>query len=841
MLKYKTRKVFSFLIASTIIIFSPTLANSKEIKKIDNKQKIEEVEANDNILKSYYMSPPKEIIKMVDNKKTPSIITSPNNKFTLFIESPTIHHNIQNLLKRQLRLAGLKIDPQSRDLSRLHYFTAIKIKNLSNNDYAEIIGIPPNAKINYVSWSPDSNNIAFTITNNNSVNLWIADVKTRKAHELNKLRLNAIIGKPYLWLSDSKDVLCTSVPDSIGEEPKEKIPANKPLIQESLGKKLKLTVYENLLQNTYDEDLFTYYFTSQLVRISMNGSIKKIGDKDVYFNVDPSPDKKYLIVEKILKPYSYTVPINYFKRKIQLLYIDGNFIKNETYLPLRDKRDLDAKNYSKLPRDYKWRADAPSTLYWAQKDKNHDVVYSLKAPFKDKPSVMLSFDDHFDNIIWGDNKVALAFEETKFNKNTKIWLFPPDFPDFKPKLLLEKSNADKYNDHGNPITSTSKYGTQVLLKDDKNFSIYFSGLGASEEGNKPFIDKLDLKSTKIQRLWQSKAPYYEEPIKIIDQNDLTFITRLESSNKQPNYYIRNLAKNKIVQITNFDHPYPEFKNIKRELIKYKREDGVLLSANLYLPANYTKGKGRLPVLMWSYPKEYDNVKFAGQITTSPYSFITIKPTSPIAFVSQGYAVLDNPSMPIIAEGKGRPNDTYIKQLILNAKAAVDKVVSMGIADPNRIAIGGHSYGAFMAANLLAHTDLFCAGISRSGAYNRTLTPFGFQNEFRTLWEQPQLYYEMSPFNYADKIKDPLLLIHGMNDDNAGTNPIQSQNMFNALNKLGTKVRFVMLPNEEHHYQARESIFHMLWEMNEWLEKYVKNNTTIRREPSSYTKNKDVVK
>lgn len=817
---FKNRKVFSFILASIIIAFSPAISQAKDLSKDVSKEKIEKKDSNST--STHYMLPPKEMIKIVDAKNTPLINLSPNNEWVLLLD-PNKNLTMEELVKRELRLAGTKINPETSFLSRSNFYTSIKIKNLTKGDYVNISGIPENSKINYISWSPDSKNIAFTITKSNSVTLWIADVVSKKAHELTKLRLNATIGKPYAWLSDSKKLLCLAIPSDMGEEPKEKSIPDSPLIQESLGKKLKLRVYENLLKNTHDEDLFTHYFTSQLVTLDLNGNIKKIGTKDVFCNVEPSPDSKYIIVERILKPYSYVVPMTKFPRKIQVWSMDGTLIKNMATLPLQETKELSPDNYSILPRNYKWRSDTPATLYWAQKKskKDNDIVYALKAPFKDKPTEILSFENNFQDIIWGDNKVALAYEEIKSKQKTKIWLFPPDFQEFKPKLLIEKNNEDRYKDVGIPVTTNSKYGTDILLKDDKHFSLYFYGLGASEEGNKPFIDKLDLKSTKAQRLWQSQKPYYEEPIKIINQDELKLITKIESTTKQPNYYIRNVAKNKIVQISNFEHPYPEFKNIKKEVIKYKRADGITLSANLYLPADYKKEQGKLPVLIWAYPREYDNADFAGQITESPYAFMRIKPNSPIIFATQGYAVLDKPSIPIVAEGKGKPNDTYINQLVSSTKAAVDKIVSMGIADPNKIAIGGHSYGAFMTANLLAHSDLFCAGISRSGAYNRTLTPFGFQNEERSLWENPKLYSDISVFNYADKIKSPLLLIHGMNDDNAGTNPIQSQNMFNAINKLGGKARLVMLPNETHHYQARESILHVLWEMNEWLEKYVK--------------------
>lgn len=225
--------------------------------------------------------------------------------------------------------------------------------------------------------------------------------------------------------------------------------------------------------------------------------------------------------------------------------------------------------------------------------------------------------------------------------------------------------------------------------------------------------------------------------------------------------------------------------------------------------------------MWAYPAEFKSADAAGQVKDSPYKFNRISYWGPQAFLTMGYTVLDNFSVPIVGEGDKEPNDTYIPQLVASAEAAVDEVVRRGVADRNRIAVGGHSYGAFMTANLLTHTRLFKAGIARSGAYNRTLTPFGFQAEERNYWQAPDVYNAMAPFNYADHIKDALLMIHGEQDNNSGTFPIQSERMYAAVKGLGGTARLVLLPNEAHAYRARESIMQMLAEMNNWLETYVK--------------------
>ncbi|MFN8674540.1 MAG: prolyl oligopeptidase family serine peptidase [Candidatus Sericytochromatia bacterium] len=833
----KTQKLLSLALAVNLLFLGNNVfsAEKKAIKPTEKPKttavSVKKKEERPDLSKIKYMSPPKEIVKIVDAPKTPSINIAPDKEHLLLLDLPK-NPSLEEMSKKELKLAGLRINPDNGGESKIQSYTGIRIKNITKGGDWRVSGLPEKAKINYISWSPDSKHVAFTNTTDSGVTLWIIDINTKTAKELAKFRLNSILGKPYNWISDSKKIICKVIPGDIGEVSKDSPIPDGPIVQESYGEKTPQRTYQNLLQNKHDEALFEHYFTSQIIKLDLEGKMEKIGKKDIYYDIDPSPDGKYLLTEKIHPPYSYLVPINRFPRKVEIWDINGKLVKNLIDLPLYENIPPKADAVPPEQREHAWRNDAPATLYWIEAQdggdptKNvpiRDIAYTLSAPFKANKTQLISFQDRFRSFVWGDNKVALAYEGAYKNKSEKIYMFPPDFPDFKPKLLIERSTEDSYKNPGNAVTQVSKYGTNVLLKDENTFSIFFSGEGASPQGNKPFIDKFDLKNKKADRVWESKEPYYEQPIKILDHNDLKILTKIESPTKQPDYYLRTVKKNKLKQLTEFTHPYPELKNVKAEIIKYKRADGVELNATLYLPPNYSKEKnGKLPVLVWAYPREFKDASLAGQITNSPYEFPRISATSPIIFVTQGFAVLDGPSMPIIGEGKTEPNDTYIKQLSDDAKAAVDKIVSMGVADPKKIAIGGHSYGAFMTANLLAHTDLFCAGIARSGAYNRTLTPFGFQSEERYLWQAPKIYSEMSPFNYADKIKEPILLIHGKDDDNPGTFTLQSERMFGAIKGLGGKARLVVLPYESHHYQARESILHMLWEMNEWLNKNVKN-------------------
>ncbi|HHS96104.1 MAG TPA: S9 family peptidase, partial [Phaeodactylibacter sp.] len=487
------------------------------------------------------------------------------------------------------------------------------------------------------------------------------------------------------------------------------------------------------------------------------------------------------------------------------------------------------------PRSFSWRADRPATLVWVEAqdggDPNkeatiRDQLFMLEAPFDKAPIESIRFALRYGGITWGDGDLAMAYEWWWKDRKIITSRWQPDGKPSDKSIFFEHSWEDRYNDPGDFETERNQYGRSVLMTADGGVSLYLSGQGASPQGNRPFIDVIHIESKEKKRLWQSQAPYYEYPVGVLDKEKALVLTRRESKKERPNYFLRNLRDGSIEQITHFENPYKALEGVHKELVKYKRADGIELTGTLYLPAGYDKEKdGRLPVFMWAYPREYKSADAAAQVKDSPYEFIRIYWGSPLFWVTQGYAIFEDFGMPIIGEGAEEPNETFVQQLNAGAEAAINHLVEMGIADRERIAVGGHSYGAFMTANLLAHTDLFAAGIARSGAYNRTLTPFGFQSEERTFWESPETYFKMSPFMHADKIKTPLLLIHGQADNNSGTFPMQSERFFAALKGHGARVRLVMLPHESHGYRARQSIMHMLWEMTEWLDKYVKNKST----------------
>ncbi len=779
-----------------------------------------------------YQLPPEEIVNLIDAPPTPSVRIDPKGQWILLLERPSLP-TIEELVQPELRLAGLRINPKTNAKSRSYYYIGLSLLSIGERYTKQIKGLPPNPKIKSVLWSPDSEKIAFTITKEDGIELWIAYVKNFQAKNLTKAVINdALYGEPYCWLSNSKGLIYKSIIDDRPEPPQKPIIPTGPVINENVDKKAPVRTYQDLLKNAYDEELFEYYMSSKLMSVDLKGRSKSLGATGMIESFDISPDGTYLLVQTIHRPFSHIVPWYRFSTLVEIWDINGSRVKQIADLPLAEDIPKGIGAVAEGPRSFTWRADAPAILYWVEaqdggdphKDATfRDKLFYLESPFEGRPQEVLLLTLRFGGITWGDGNLAIVDEMWWKDRRIITSVFDPDSGNHEKKILFDRSWENRYDDPGNFATTVNECGKQVLIIDDNKKTLFLIGVGASPEGNRPFVDKFDLGTGATVRLWRSEEPYYEMPILLIDLEKNILLTRRESLKEPPNYFLRCLSDSTLDQLTSFPHPYPQLKNVKKQLLRYKREDGVQLTARLYLPEYYKKDEGKLPVLMWAYPQEYKSADAAGQVKDSPYRFIRIGWWSPLFFLTQGFAILDNPSIAIVGEGDVEPNDTYIEQLVLSAKAAVDEIERMSIADKKRIAIGGHSYGAFMAANLLAHSNLFAAGIARTGAYNRTLTPFGFQSEERTLWEAPETYIKMSPFMYADKIDEPILLIHGEADNNSGTFPIQSERFFAALKGHGARTRLVILPYESHGYRARESILHMLWEMNLWLEKYVKNN------------------
>lgn len=776
-----------------------------------------------------YQLPPKAIADLIDAPPIPYISIDPTNKWMLLHEYPNLI-SIDELAQPELRLAGIRINPQNHGPSRSRYVTGLKLLEINTGKEFVIEGIPQKVKIRDISWSPDGNYVAFLSSKENGQDLWVVDVSEKFAKILVKDKMTSVYGSPFSWLPDNNTLICKILPEEIATVPVETTVPTGPVVQETSGKKAPARTYQDLLKTAYDETLFEYHFQAQVYKVSLDGNGEPIGKTGIIRRIAPSPDGKYILVETVHKPFSYLVPSYRFPYLVEIWDLQGNVVKRIADLPLAEEVPIGFGAVPTGPRSFEWRSDMPATLYWAEAQDGgdpkaeaaiRDNIYTLSAPFTDHPELFISLHLRYVNVSWGNKQLALVNEWWWKDRRIRSWKINPSSETPDTTLLHDYSWQDRYNDPGNPLMKELPNGHIVLLMNGQNNTIFLVGDGASPEGDRPFIDSYNFNKNQTKRLWRSEAPYFERPINLIDINKLTMITRRESVSEPPNYFIRDIQNKKISQITKFQHPTPQLKDVKKELIRYKRKDGITMTATLYLPPKYKTGDGPLPLLMWAYPQEFKSADAAGQVTDSPYRFVRIGWWTPLLWLVSGYAVLDDPTMPIIGEGDKEPNDTYVEQLVASAQAAADEVVRRGVAEKEHLAIGGHSYGAFMTANLLAHSDIFAAGIARSGAYNRTLTPFGFQAEERTFWEAPEVYFKMSPFMHAEKVNEPILLIHGKADNNSGTFPMQSERFYNAIKGHGATARLVMLPLESHGYRSRESIMHMLWEMTTWLDKYVK--------------------
>lgn len=776
-----------------------------------------------------YQRPPDAIAKLLEAPLTPSISLSHDNAWMLLLDKSD-YPSIEELSRPELRIAGLRINPDNYGPSRPNYQIGMKLKKLSDNSEYTISNLPSPLLISNASFSPDSRKITFLQNNADKIELWIIDVATLTASKVTERKISNVVGAAYGWLPDSQHLIISTVPANQKPMPaKSRVPSG-PVIEENLGKKAPNRTYQDLLKNPYDEALFEYYATSEIVLKNISGD-EKVVSSGIHTSISTSPDGKMILTKKLHKPYSYLVPFNRFPQKVQVVDLNGNLVKDIIDIPLADNIPNGFNAVQAGPRSHAWRSDKPATLYWIEaqdggdpknKVEIRDKVFESNAPFTSNGE-LISTQLRFGGITWGNENVAWVYESWWSDRKERTIQLNPTTK--TKKIIVDKSSEDSYTDPGSVITAPNQYGRYVMLVYDNH--VFLSGIGASPEGNMPFLDKMDLNSGKKSRVWRCQAPYYEYVVDLIDAKKGTFITSRESQSENPNYYLRTANSTKTTQITKFPHPYPQIKDVKKQVLKYKRDDGVDLTADLYLPQGYKKEDGPLPTLFWAYPEEFKSKDNAGQVKGSKYTFTQINSGSPIFWVTRGYAVLNNVTIPIVGEGDSEPNDTYVKQLVASAKAAIDYAASIGVTDPKRVACGGHSYGAFMTANLLAHSDLFKAGIARSGAYNRTLTPFGFQSEERTYWEAPEVYNAMSPFSYADKIKEPILLIHGEADNNSGTFPIQTERFYNAVKGHGGTARYVLLPYESHGYRAKESILHMLWEMDQLLETYVKPNPEMK--------------
>ncbi len=790
-----------------------------------------------------YQEPGEDIATLAKAQLAPSVRLNSQGTVMLLL-ARSLYPPIATLSEPELRLGGLRVNPQKNIGSRVRYYNDIKIQPLSRsglgtkakpesghlNTAIPASGLPDAPQLAYFSWSPDEKTVAFTHTSATGVELWVLEVANAKARRLSKRLLNANLGSPYTWAADSQSIFTKIVPKSRSAliDTSRSVPTG-PTVSVSQGEKAQNRTYQDLLKSPADAFNFEQLTRSELYRITLNGRAKLWQSAALFASLEVSPDGQYVMVTQVKRPFSYLVPYYRFAAETHIHTDAGRLVTQLIDRPVEETRPKGFMATTNEKRGFEWRADQAATIAWVQAldggDPAQDVPFrdellELDAPFNKEPRALIKTRNRLQQVHWGNATMAVVDDIWYDNRNTKSYAFNPAAPAAGFVTLFDRSLQDRYSDPGAFAKTRNALNQSVLALDQGKG--YLFGEGFSDAGQFPFVDTIDLRLGTTERLYQSDfTERVERLLSAIDLKTGSLLVSIESPNAYPNYYLRNIRAPSLTQVTAFENPYAALVNTQKTLMTYQRDDGLNLSGTLYLPEDYEVGSGtRLPLLLWAYPVEYKDAQSAGQKTSNPNEFTYPYYGSPIFWVTRGFAVLDDAAFPIVGEGDAEPNDSFRQQLVANAVAAIETLDQSGIIDPTRVAVGGHSYGAFMVANLLSHSNLFAAGIARSGAYNRTLTPFGFQREQRSYWDAPEVYDAMSPFMHADKMKTPLLLIHGEADNNSGTYPMQSERYFNALKGLGAPARLVILPKESHGYRGQESILHMLWEQDQWLQKYL---------------------
>ena len=829
---------------------------------------------------SGYRTPPDAITKILDSPAPPALSLSSDRKWLLIttadipettiaeLAEPTLFlagRRFQTLPRHRIEVEGIRtaaLKPVdggeeitipvpngarlaslqwNRDVKRLAYFIiapdrmTLHVFDVASKSSRAVSGGPPQGRLAPSGgWSKDGKHFLFTATTREGQALWVADMDAATAKRLTTPSINYVAGG-CSWTDGHAPALCLLFPQGRGAEPKAPEAPTGPIVQESYGKAIPARTNTYLLKDAHDEALFDYYMTSQLSSVALDGKITPIGKPGVQTPPSVSPDGRYLLTRVTHRPYSYQVGQGNFPLKTEVWTTTGELVKTIDDRPLIEAQP--SMRDSTMPgiRSIAWRVDDAATLVLVQALDDgdprktvpkRDRVSLLKAPFTGDPQPFVETENRFGGIQWLNPKVAMLSDFSGQKTRARTWVIDPSLPNGgTPRPLWDYNIEDRIATPGNLLYQYDPAldrSVPITSPDGRYF--YLSGPGASKEkdGDRPYLDRMEIATGKTERLWQSAPPNYESVVTLLDPGATKAIVQRQSPTDRPDYYVLDIASKNLTRLTNLPDPAPFFSNVKAQQITYTRPDGVQLSATLYLPPGYDRTRdGKLPFFLWAYPQEFMSADAASQVAGSPYQFRRPSRADHLLLLAAGYGVLDNPTMPIVGEKGKEPNDTYIAQLVASAKAAIDKLEELGVGDRNRMAVGGPSYGAFMTANLLAHSDLFRAGIARSGAYNRTLTPFGFQAEPRTYWQAPDVYDQMSPFHFADKIKEPILLIHGTHDNNQGTFPVQSERMFAAIKGNGGNVRYVQLPLESHGYGAKESTRHVIWEMVNWLDTHVK--------------------
>lgn len=785
-----------------------------------------------------WQSPPEDLLDVLYAAQLPWVWTAPTGEY-LLLADPALYPSLAELAAPMYKLAEIRVNPALNCVHGRHGGTSPRLVQVDGGAVTSL-DLPDGTEVHGVAFTVDGDHFALTVGHSDHLGLWVGSMGGKLA-EIEGVALNPLLGNAVQWLPDQERLLVLRIPERGDEPSPPAIPAG-PKVAEGIGAAARST-YEarNLLQTAHDDVLFDYYCKSELVIVDpLNGSVSVIGEGTHYCNAEFSPDGEYILVEYIVGPWSHEVAWWRFASEIEVWSTEGELVANIASLPLADAVPAHGVNVG--PRSVSWRATSPHELYWVEaldagdpvaEVPHRDRLMRLCAPFNGQAEEVFRAEHRLLpwQMAWGEQGGTLMLcEYERMRRWFYVWLL--DVEDGTARLWYDRDVGDRYGDPGNPVFRRLANGQRVMRQ--AGDAVYFSGTGATEQGDRPFLDLRNLETGETERLFRCDPDRYEY-FQGFAGSENRFVLRSESSVDVPNYYLAALGEEieasggeaaralSMEPITRFEDPTPQLREIEKRIVHFEREDGVPLSFHLYLPPGYEEGTP-LPTVVDAYPLEYSGATTAGQVRGSTQRFMRIYGASHLYFLLRGYAVLDQTAMPMLGDPE-TTYDTFVPQLVADAEAAVAKAVEMGVADPERIGIMGHSHGALMVANLLAHTDLFRAGIARSGSYNKTNQPFGFQAERRSLYEARDAYIQLSPTFFADQINEPILIIHGDDDSNPGTLTFQSEVFFEAVRGSGGTARLVLLPFEDHGYRAQESLEHVLWEQLRWFDEYVKGAGT----------------
>jgi dipeptidyl aminopeptidase/acylaminoacyl peptidase len=780
-----------------------------------------------------YKVPEPDVVAIVDAPPTPAALLAPGGRFMALVHIEA-HPPVSQLARPYLPLAGIRVDPALAARQRVRRLTGVSVLSLADGKTREI-ALPDGAQPSAPAWAPDGRRFVFTVDDADGMTVWIADAVTATARQVPGLRVRDVLGGDPLtigaavrWSRDGASLLAMGAP--AGGPPDLPAPPPAPRTEETAGKRSQMATFQDLLQTDADADAFEALAATVPLRVDPEtGSVKELGPAGLYQRLADSPDGEHLLVFRLHRPFSFRVPYRFFARTVEVWSADGVPELVIADLPVSD--EIPRQGVPTGPRQVSWEERAPASLIWTEAldggdpvapAEHRDRVMRLAAPFSGDPQQALLVKNRCLGWLDFDKPEQLMLAEHDRDRRwVTTWLTDLADPE-RSRVLFDQSMDDSYGDPGSPVLTVKADGRRTILQ--HGTAIYLRGEGATPDGDRPFLDRLDITSLDKDRLFESPADGLDQVLGFPEGSlggvPAEVVAWHESPSEPPNLYRLALDGSRREALTAFPDPHPQLTGLTRQLVVHDRGDGVQLSGMLHLPPGYDPATdGRLPLLIWAYPLDYGDASTAGQVRGSSSRFTRLSALEPTWFVLRGYAVLSAATMPVIGDPETM-NDTYVEQVTAAARAHIRALDEMGVADPARVAVGGHSYGGFMTANLLAHTDLFAAGIARSGAYNRTLTPFGFQAERRSFWEAPAVYDQVSPFRYANQISAPLLLVHGEQDANSGTFPVQSERLFQAIQGNGGTARLVILPHESHGYSARESVLHLLAEQFDWLRRWV---------------------